>query len=294
MELRTLQYFLAVAREGSILGAANTLHMTQPNLSRQMKELESEIGKQLFIRSNRNITLTEDGILLRKRADEILTLVKKTESELTTKEGSLSGEVYIGSGEMDSFHFFSIAAKHLTEKHPDIHFHLYSGNSVEVLERLETGLLDFCLLIEPVDVTQYDFLYQPATETCGIIMKKDASLAAKSVIRPEDLKGLPLIVPTQFMEHGFLSRWIGEMPEKLNIVATTDLPYNAAIMVADGMGYSICVDFDLFTGTADSKLCFRPLEPALNPGVYVVWKKYQPFSKAAEAFLEQLKKELGI
>jgi len=131
MELRTLSYFLAVAREGSILGAANTLHLTQPNLSRQMKELELEVGKQLFIRSNRNITLTEDGILLRKRADEILTLVKKTESELAKREEAVSGEVYIGSGEFDSFHYFSTAAKHLTEKHPDICFHIYSGNSMD-------------------------------------------------------------------------------------------------------------------------------------------------------------------
>lgn len=294
MELRTLSYFLAVAREGSILGAANTLHLTQPNLSRQMKELELEVGKQLFIRSNRNITLTEDGILLRKRADEILTLVKKTESELAKREEAVSGEVYIGSGEFDSFHYFSTAARHLTEKHPDICFHIYSGNSMEILERLEAGLLDFGLLIEPVDVNQYDFLYQPAAESCGVIMRKDNPLAQKDAICPEDLRGLPLIMPRQFMEYGFLTRWIGEMPEKLNIIATTDLPYNATIMVADGMGYSICIDFDLFTGTSDSKLCFRPFKPGLNAGVYIVWKKYQPFSKAAQAFLEQLKEDIAL
>lgn len=154
---------------------------------------------------------------------------------------------------------------------------------MEILERLEAGLLDFGLLIELMDVNQYDFL----SACCGILWghyEERRSSCTKDAICPEDLRGLPLIMPRQFMEYGFLTRWIGEMPEKLNIIATTDLPYNATIMVADGMGYSICIDFDLFTGTSDSKLCFRPFKPGLNAGVYIVWKNTNHFQKLPRRF----------
>ena len=292
MEFRVLQYFLAVAREESILGAANSLHLTQPTLSRQMRELEDEVGKQLFVRGNRKITLTDDGILLRKRANEIVELVRKTESELSSHEESISGDIHIGSGEMDAFHLAARATKRLTDVHPDINFHLFSGDSMQVTELLDKGVLDFGILVEPANVQKYDFLFWPGLEPCGVIMLRDCPLAQKESIRPEDLRGLPLIVPTQFMEQGFFSRWIGEMPEDLRIVVTADAPYNVAVMVAEGMGYAICLDFDLMSGNPDSKLCFRPLEPRLDIGVYVVWKKYQVFSRAAELFLQELHKEL--
>lgn len=293
MELRTLEYFLAVAREESILRASNYLHLTQPTLSRQMHDLEEELGKQLFIRGNRKITLTEDGVLFRQRANEILMLVRKTRDELSAKEDAVSGDIFIGASEMDSFKFFANAAKRFQESNPDVCFHLYTGDGIQQLEMLDSGLIDFALLIEPTDVKQYDFLYQPAAEPCGVIMRRDSPLAQKESIQPEDLKDLPLVMPRQFMEHGFFSKWIGEMMEDLHIVATADLPYNVAIMVAQGLGYAICLNFDLMVNDPGCKLCFRPLEPALAPGVYIVWKKYRVFPKASELFLEYVRRELS-
>ena len=293
MELRTLEYFLAVAREESILRASNYLHLTQPTLSRQMHDLEEELGKQLFIRGNRKITLTEDGVLFRQRANEILMLVRKTRDELSAKEDAVSGDIFIGASEMDSFKFFANAAKRFQESNPDVCFHLYTGDGIQQLEMLDSGLIDFALLIEPTDVKQYDFLYQPAAEPCGVIMRRDSPLAQKESIRPEDLKDLPLVMPRQFMEHGFFSKWIGEMMEDLHIVATADLPYNVAIMVAQGLGYAICLNFDLMVNDPGGTLCFRPLEPALAPGVYIVWKKYRVFPKASELFLEYVRRELS-
>ena len=293
MELRTLEYFLAVAREESILRASNYLHLTQPTLSRQMHDLEEELGKQLFIRGNRKITLTEDGALFRQRASEILMLVRKTRDELSDKEDAASGDIFIGASEMDSFKSFARAAERLRESSPNVCFHLYTGDGIQQLEMLDSGLIDFALLIEPTDVKQYDFLYKPAAETCGVIMRRDSPLAQKERIRPEDLKDLPLVMPRQFMEHGFFSKWIGEMMENLHIVATADLPYNVAVMVAQGLGYAICLNFDLMVSNSpDSTLCFRPLEPALETGVYIVWKKYRVFPKAPELFLEQVRREV--
>lgn len=288
MELRVLEYFLAVAREGSILGASHVLHLTQPTLSRQMKDLENEIGKQLFVRSNRKITLTEEGILLRKRAMEIITLVKKTETELAADLDTVTGTVYLSCAEMDAFRLFSAAMKQINEKHPNVQFQVHSGHG-NVSEWLDHGLLDFGLFIEPADVSKYDYIYIPNYEKSGVLMRKDCPLAKKEVIHPEDLRDKPLIVSEHFLRQGFFSKWLGISPEEINIAAIVEPIYNAAMLVKDGIGYYVSINFELMTeDKLHNDICFRPLEPPLASGIYIVWKKYQVFSKAAELFLEEL------
>lgn len=287
MELRVLRYFLAVAQEESISAAAEVLHLTQPTLSRQLMDLEAELGKPLFLRGKRKITLTEDGVLLRKRAGEIVELVEKTESELTAAEGSVSGEVCIGAGETDAMRLIARAAKALQAEHPQIRYHLYSGNADDVSERLDKGLLDFGLMIEPFDLGKYDSVKLPAADTWGVLMRRDSPLALRSCIRPEDLWGLPLLTSRQSLVQNGLSGWFRRDYGALNIISTYNLIYNAALMVEEGLGYALTLDKLINTG-GGSPLCFRPLEPGLEVGLDIVWKKHQVFSKAAEKFLETL------
>ncbi len=287
MEIRVLRYFLAVAREESISGAAEYLHLTQPTLSRQLMDLEAELGKKLFLRGNRKITLTEDGLLLRKRAGEILDLIEKTEAEFHESDELVTGEIYVGGGETDAMRLIAQTAKELRTTHPYIRFHLFSGNADDVTERLDKGLLDFGLLIEPFDLKKYDYLKLPATDTWGVLMRKDSPLAAQKTIRPKDLWDLPLLTSRQSMVKNELSDWIGRDFDTLNIVTTYNLVYNASLMVEEGLGYALSLD-KLVNTTGNSRLCFRPLEPKLEVGLDIVWKKYQVFSKATTKFLEQL------
>ena len=283
MELRVLRYFLAVAREESISGAAATLHVTQPTLSRQMMELEEELGKTLFLRGKRKISLTEEGMFLRKRAQEIVTLVEKTESEFSAAEETISGDVHIGGGETDAMRLIARAAHRLQSAYPHIAYHLFSGNADDVTERLDRGLVDFGVFIEPADLSKYDFIKLPVT---------DCPLAARATIRPQDLLGLPLLASNQHLVKNEFSGWFGEGYEKLNIITTYNLLYNASIMVEEGMGYALCLDKIVRT-SGGSPLCFRPLEPKLEVGLHIAWKKYQFFSKAAEKFLECLQREIA-
>lgn len=292
MELRVLRYFLAVAREESISAAAAALHLTQPTLSRQLMDLEAELGKTLFVRGNRKVTLTQDGIFLRKRAHEILDLVERTQSAFRHSEEALSGDVYVGGGESDAMRLVARAAGALQTAHPQVHFHLYSGNADDVGERLEKGLLDFGILIGTADLTKYDYLQLPCYDTWGVLMRKDSPLAAKAGIRPEDLWDRPLIVSRQAMIKSNLSNWLRRDFGALNIVSTYNLLFNASLMVEEGLGYALALDRLINTG-GDSPLCFRPLEPALHSELYVVWKKYQVFSKAAEAFLSLLRAQIA-
>ncbi|MCQ4636506.1 LysR family transcriptional regulator [Anaerovorax odorimutans] len=292
MELRVLRYFLAVAREETISGAAEALHVTQPTLSRQLMDLEEELGKKLFIRGNRKVTLTEEGMFLRKRAQEITDLVDKTASDFQMSDELISGDVYIGGGETDAMRLVARAVKELRKTQPNIQYHIFSGNGDDVAERLETGLLDFGVLIEPADIKKYDYLKLPYTDTWGLLMRKDSPLAASDTIRPEDLWDLPLLCSRQTLVRNELSGWLGDAFEKLNIITTYNLIYNAGLMVEEGIGYAMCLD-KLVNTTGDSKLCFRPLEPRLEAGLDIVWKKYQVFSKAAEKFLEQVQKEIA-
>ncbi len=291
MDIRVLQYFLAVAREESITKAAERLNMTQPPLSRQLKDLEDELGKQLLIRGSKKITLTEDGMLLRKRAEELVDLMEKTKAELTSPNENINGDIHIGCGETESISFFAQAAWDLQQKHPLIHYHIYSGDAERVMERLDKGLIDFGLLVGPVDINKYDYMRLPLKDTWGVLMRKDSPLAEKESIIAEDLWSKPLIISHQTTGNSEMFSWLKTDVSKLNIVATYDLVYNASLFVKKGLGYVITLD-KLINTTGDSALCFRPLYPALEAGLCIVWKKYQVFSRASNAFLNQLQKEL--
>ncbi len=287
MELRVLRYFLAVAKEESISGAANYLHLSQPSLSRQLMELERELGKTLFLRGNRKITLTEDGELLRQRATEILTLVENTEAAFRDSTEEITGEVYIGGGETQAMRLIASCAQAVAQAYPAVRYHLYSGNADDVMERLDRGVLDFGLMIEPFDRRKYHFLKLPVTDTWGVLMRKDSPLAAHAFVRTEELWDLPLLISAQSRVLSELPAWIGKPLEELHVVGTYNLLFNASLMVSEGMGYALCLD-RLVQTDANSDLCFRPLFPERKVGICVVWKKYRVFSRAAQKFLEQL------
>lgn len=291
MDIRVLQYFLAVAREESITRAAERLRMTQPPLSRQLKDLEDELGKQLLIRGNKKITLTEDGMLLRKRAEELVDLMEKTKAELTSSNENISGDIYIGCGETEAISFLAQAAQDLQQQHPFIHYHIYSGDAERVTERLDKGLIDFGLLVGPVDVNKYDYIRLPLKDIWGVLMRRNSPLAEKESIIAEDLWDKPLIISHQTSINSEMFSWLKTDISKLNIVATYDLVYNASLFVKKGFGYVIALD-KLINTTGNSTLCFRPLSPTLEAGLCIVWKKYQVFSRASNAFLHQLQKEL--
>lgn len=294
MEIRVLRYFLAIAREGSITNAANFLHVTQPTLSRQMKELEEELGQKLFIRGSHSMSLTAEGMILRKRAEEIVSMVDKTEAEFNSMDNIVSGDIYIGGGETEAIKLIAQIAKNLRDSYPGIHYHLYSGNSEDVTERLDKGLLDFGILIQPADISKYDYINIPAQDTWGVVMRKDSPLAKKEYVEKEDLLNVPLICSRQaiYQERSGneFAQWFGEDFDKLDIVTTFNLVYNAAIMVDAGIGYAITID-KLANTSESSSLCFRPLYPKLDSGLNIIWKKYQVFSSAAELFLKNLRKE---
>ncbi|MCQ9210424.1 LysR family transcriptional regulator [Granulicatella seriolae] len=293
MDIKVLQYFLAVAREGSISRAAEQLYMTQPPLSRMLRDLEQELGKKLFIRGNRNITLTDEGILLRKRAEEMLDLLEKTKAEISSTNNELSGNIYIGGGETDNMHLIAKSIKKLQEKHPNIQYHFYSGNANDVMERLDKGLLDFGIIIGTAHIQKYDYLRLPTTDTWGLLIRKDSPLSELDSIQSENIENLPLLCSRQALEGNELSGWLGEHAKHQKIVATYDLIYNAAIMVEEGLGNALCLD-KLVTTSPFSTLCFRPLEPRLETPLYIIWKKYQVFSKPAETFLRELQEQFLV
>ncbi|MDE6760120.1 MAG: LysR family transcriptional regulator [Lachnospiraceae bacterium] len=290
MDIRVLQYFLAVAREESITKAAESLNMTQPPLSRQLKELEEELGKQLLIRGNRKVTLTEEGMILRKRAEEMVELMEKTKSEVSSSGKNIRGEIYIGGGETEGMRLIAKIAEKMKTKHPHICYHLFSGNADDVTERLDQGLLDFGILIDPADIKKYDFIKLPTKDKWGLLMRRDHPLAGKQGIKPKDLQGIPLIASRQSLAHNELSGWLGKQYESLHIITTYNLLYNASLMVEENVGCALCLDH-IIPEYENSPLCFRPLEPQIEVGLNIVWKKYQVFSSAAEAFLERLRQE---
>ena len=286
MDIRVLRYFLAVAREESISGAAESLNLSQPTLSRQLMDLEEELGKSLFIRGSRRITLTEHGFLLRKRAGEIIDLVEKTTNELTAAEEVITGDIYIGAGETEAVHFLTRTAKRMQEQHPQVHFHISSGDTADVVDQLDQGLIDFGLLGN-VDDKKYNVITLPTYDTMGIIMRRDDPLAQKEYVTAEDMGGKPLIV-----NRGILgSDMMYNQPLFQNVVATYSLIYNGSLMVADGLGYMLCLD-KILNLSGDSPLCFRPLMPLLQTHMSIAWKKFHVFSKASEKFLTLLRDEL--
>lgn len=288
MELRVLQYFLAVAREQSISAAAQSLHLTQPTLSRQLKELEEELGKQLMIRGNRKILLTEDGMLLRKRAEEILDLVGRTEKEICQAGDIVGGDIYIGSGETDGVRQVAKIAMLLQRDYPNIRFHIVSGDAMDVCERLDKGLLDFGILLGDLDKTKYNYMELPIKDVWGVLMQRGSPLAEKDYVVPQDLWDKPLILSRQVGNKSGLYRWLQKEPTDLNTVATYNLIYNASLMVEEGMGYAFTLD--KLVNTAGRSICFRPLKPRLELKMYLVWKKYGIFTKIPELFLENMQK----
>lgn len=287
MELRVLQYFLAVTREQSISGAAETLHLSQPTLSRQLKDMEEELGKQLMIRGNRRITLTEEGMILRKRAEEIMELVRKTEEEISLSDDVIAGDITVGAAETDSVRFLVKAAKELQKKSPLIHLHIFSGDKAAITEQLDKGLVDFGLVFGDVDTSKYEYIKLQRHDIWGVLMLRDSPLAKKKNITAEDLLDKPLIISRQaFQNHEFRDFFpYGE--DKLNIAATYNLLFNGSLMVEEGMGYAICFD-NIINVSGNSKLCFVPLSPKLESGMSIVWKKYQIFTKAVERFIQKL------
>lgn len=285
-----MQYFLAVAREQSISGAAEYLHLSQPTLSRQLKELEEELGKQLFIRGNRKITLTEEGMILRKRSEEILDLLRKTEREISLNDGMIAGDIDIGAGETDAIRTVAKSARQLQRRYPGIRIHIASGDAADVMEKLDKGLIDFGVLFDPKDLSKYHYLKIPEKDTWGVLMRRDAPLAQKEAVRPEDLWDKPLILSRLNWEGSALSLWFNKSQADLNIVATYNLLYNGSILVDEGIGYAISLD--KIINTKGSNLCFRPLSPTLEAGLCIVWKKYQVMTKASELFLTLLQRNL--
>ncbi len=290
MEIRVLRYFLEVAREGSVTHAAERLHISQPTLSKQLKDLEGELGKKLFVRGSFSVRLTEEGMLLRKRAEDILDMVDKTEEEFKALGELTGGDIRVGCAESDGIKYLARCVKALQEQYPRIRLHLYSGNTEDLSERLDRGLLDFAVIAQAVDLSKYNYLEMPSSDTWGIVMRKDSPLARKEAVQIADLLNLPLICSRQGITEDY-PKWFGEKVDQLNIVATFNLAYNAGILAREGLGYVLTFD-KLINTSVDSELCFRPLTPALETKMYVVWKKYQVFTKAAEVLLGQLQRGL--
>lgn len=287
MEIKVLRNFLAIAREENISAAAEFLHLSQPSLSRQMIDLEEELGTTLFLRSNRKITLTEDGVLLRKRAEEISEMIDKTEAELSSSNRNLSGDIYIGSGETDAVRDIIRPAIEIHQEYPEIRFHFFSGNFEIISERLNKGLLDFGVFIEPVNTKEYNCIKLPTQNTWGILMQKKNPLAAHPFITRDEFSRIPLIIPRQSLEDNGISEWLGGNSKDIHVVSTYNLIFNASILVDEGMGCALCHN-KLVNTTGNSRLCFRPLHPVLHSNMLFVWKKYQIFSKASEYYLHSL------
>lgn len=292
MDIRVLRYFLTVAKERNITNAAESLHITQPTLSRQMIDLEEELGKKLFIRDKRKLQLTEEGAILRRRAEEILALSEKTKIEISSVTDNISGDIYIGSAETKGISPIAEVIRELRQQFPEICFHFISGNPEEVKEKLDGGLLDFAIVIEPADISKYDFIRLPNIDTWGVLMCKDSPLAEKKCIKAADLENLPLIVSDQVMVENALAGWMGRRPQPLNVVATYNLLFNASILVREKVGYALCIDNIINTGEG-TDFAFRPFEPQLKVGLHLVWKKHQELGKAAQKFLERTQNSLS-
>ena len=285
MELRVLKYFLAVAREENITKAAALLHLTQPTLSRQLMQLEEELGVQLFRRSRYHIELTEDGMLLRRRAQELVDLAEKTTREFTMRETELMGEIAIGAGETRSMSFLSRAMVSFRERYPKVTFRIFSATADDVKERLDTGLLDMGLLKEPVDVGRYAFCRMKERDRWGVLVRLDSPLAGLDSVTPDDLEQVPLIISGRERVQRELANWFGDRWERLQIAASFNLILNAANMVRYGVGTAL--SFDLNFSFDD--LRFIPLSPTMDTGTVLVWKKDLVLTPVVEAFHQHIK-----
>ena len=289
MELRVLQYFLAVAREENITKAAALLHITQPTLSRQLMQMEEELGVKLFRRGKHNILLTEEGMLLRRRAQEIVDLAEKTAKELKHEEETVSGEISIGCGETQNMKPLSEMIASFRQKYPDVSFHIYTAIADDVKERLENGLLDMGLLLEPVEISRYHYVRMPLREKWQVLLRRDMELAEKHKITPDDLAGVPLIIAKRQSVRNELENWFGYDKEKLHVVSTCNLSHhNQSIMVESGIGVALVMEFACNQNT----LCLRPLAPEIKSGCVLVWKKNLTLSLTMIRFIQHVKEYL--
>lgn len=291
MEIRVLQYFLAVVQEETISKASEVLHITQPTLSRQLRDLEEELGKKLFHRGSKKISLTEEGILLRQRAEEIIALVDKTKKEITVDDEVIAGDIFIGAGEARTLKVIVKAMKKMNELYPQVHFHLYSGNGPDIMEKAESGLIDFGLITKQDQMNEYNHMEVPTCHQWGVLMKKDDPLATKDYIQLGDLKDKNLIVSNETYNNPQLIEWVNNDLDHLKIVSTYTLLYNATLMVEEGLGYAICFD-RLINTTGSSPLCFKPLHPQISVDYYFIWKKYKVLNKQSQYFLDLVKEEI--
>lgn len=290
MEIRVLRYFLAVVREENILRASEVLHITQPSLSRQLAQLEEELGAKLFERGNRKITLTEAGVLLRRRAEEIVSLADKTEQEFLELNGGddISGIISIGSGEIIAVKELAKMIKEFTAKYPNINFNFYSGNADNIKEQIDKGLLDFGLLLEPVDVDKYDYLRMPVQEHWIVVVPKNSPLAQNETVTPQDLKDKPLIMPSRSRVKAELANWFGTAFDEKNVFSSNNLINNAALMVEQGLGVALAVEGSVSL-YGNERVCVKRLYPDLISTSVIAWKKHQPMGTAATKFLNQIR-----
>lgn len=282
MELRVLNYFLAIAREENFTKAAQQLHVTQPTLSRQIADLEQELGVKLFVRSNHAIALTEDGMILKRRAQEILSLADKTKQDFLQKDEALSGVISIGSGEFRSTEYLAKIIAQFRKKYPKVTYEIYSGNAINIRDYIERGLLDIGLMSEPVDMRKYNFVNMPVKEQWGLFVPDDSPLSTKERIRPEDLKGLSIVTATGDFNQSRIGKWLGEYKEQVEIAASANLPYNEAVLAKENIGVMLSINLNC----TYENLRFVPLYPSLEVATVLGWKKEQVFSSTTTAFID--------
>ena len=286
MEIRTLRYFLAVAREENMTRAAEILHVTQPTLSKQLKSLEDELGKKLFTRHSFSIRLTDEGILLRNRAENLVSMADKIEQEFVSLDDITGGELYLGLAESYQIKYLARAIKEFKSRYPNLHYHITSGDTEQIADKLDKGLLDFLVLAEYPDNRKYEHIAFPESDTWGLVMQKNDPLAKKESICAKDLAGLPLFCSEQAWNHE-IKEWAGASFSEMKLEGSFRLAYNGSIFTKEGLGYLLTFDH-LIDTSADSGLVFRPLTPKAETNLYIAWNRYQTFTPIAERFLEQL------
>ena len=293
MEIRVLRYFLTVVREESITKASEVLNITQPTLSRQLAQMEEEVGAKLFDRGTRKIKLTNEGILLRRRAEEILQLVDKTEKELVQQDEQVEGKISIGCGEIASVQILAELFKSFHQKYANVNFDIFTANADLVKEQMDKGLIDIGLLLEPIDIEKYEFIRLSKKETWVVLMRPDDELAKKENVSAKDLSELPMILPRRLNVQGELASWFGDYYADLHVLFTSNLSTNGAVMVKNGLGYSVVIEGSV-PFWDQSKITYRPLVPELTATCVLAWKRQQPFSLAATKFIEHAKCFLGM
>lgn len=291
MELRVLKYFLTVAEEENISKAAEILHTTQPNLSRQLTNLEDELGKKLIIRGKRKITLTEEGMFLRKRAQEIINLTERTESDLLLYGEATKGNIYIGGVETPAMRFIGKIVSSIQNNNPNIKFHFHSESTLEITQNLDKGLYDFGLVVEPVDLQKYNYIKLPIKDTWAVLMNKNSPLAKREYVTPKDMVGKKILFAEQQNKSNILSGWFGKDMKNIESVGSFNLIRTPAMLIEESDLYLFCFD-KLLNTTGDSNLCFKPLKPTFETNLFLIWKKYQMLSTPANLFLEKLKEEI--